>query len=182
MMKKRIIIVRIGLIIPAILAVAAGVILVTFRSMFMPGCPDSGNTIESMNEVGGCIADIVKTHNLPGMAVAVVAHGDVIRSTGTGYACRETGLRTSPDTPYMLASVSKVVTAAALMHAWENGAFDLDDNINDLLPFNVDNPQVNGEVITVRHLMTHTSGIRDHNLIRDTGLYSCWLKEDAASH
>ncbi|MBN2536040.1 MAG: beta-lactamase family protein, partial [Spirochaetales bacterium] len=151
-----------------LLVVVSGVILVMFRAMFIPGCPDSGNTIESINEVESCIADIVETYDLPGMAVAVVAHGDVVWSTGIGYANRETGLRTSPDTPYMLASVSKVVTGVALMHAWENRVFDLDDNINDLLPFKVDNPWVLGEVITIRHLLTHTSGIRDHNLTKNT--------------
>jgi CubicO group peptidase (beta-lactamase class C family) len=36
------------------------------------------------------------------------------------------------------------------------------------LPFRVDNPQINGEVITIRHLLTHTSGIRDHDLMETT--------------
>ncbi|NOK63985.1 MAG: hypothetical protein GFH27_549325n127 [Chloroflexi bacterium AL-W] len=67
----------------------------------------------------------------------------------------------------MIASISKVVTSVALMQAVEEGQFGLDDDINTLLPFEVNNPQVEGEVIIPRHLVTHTSGIVDNEEVYD---------------
>ena len=60
----------------------------------------------------------------------------------------------------MLASVSKVVTATALLQLNEDGLFALDDKINDYLSFNVAIPNQNAD-ITFRMLLTHTSGIAD---------------------
>jgi CubicO group peptidase (beta-lactamase class C family) len=62
----------------------------------------------------------------------------------------------------MLASVTKTFTGTALLQAWEEGKIGLDDPINTLLPFEVNNPYTESEVITVRHLATHTSGLLDN--------------------
>lgn len=99
---------------------------------------------------------------LPGMAVAVVGRQGVIWSKGYGFANVEAGTPVTADTPFMLASLTKVFTGTALAHAWEAEGFDLDAPINDWLPFEVDNPHVSGEQITLRHLITHTSGLRDN--------------------
>ena len=61
---------------------------------------------------------------------------------------------------FLLASVSKMVTATALLQLYDDGAFQLDDNINDHLPFSVSVPNENAP-ITFRMLLTHTSGIAD---------------------
>ncbi len=61
----------------------------------------------------------------------------------------------------MLASISKTFTGTALMQLVEDGVLELDTPVNDRLPFVVDNPHTEAEVITLRHLMTHTSSIRD---------------------
>jgi CubicO group peptidase (beta-lactamase class C family) len=62
----------------------------------------------------------------------------------------------------MLASISKTITGTALMQLWEDGWFELDDPINDYLPFSVYNPNHPGQEITFRQLMTHTSSLRDN--------------------
>ncbi len=108
------------------------------------------------------IEDQMAATNIPGMAVAVTAPGEVLWSAGFGLADVDDGLAVTPDTPFMLASVSKTVTATALMQLWEDGVWTLDDPVNDLLPFVVDNPRVEGETILVRHLVTHSSTIKDN--------------------
>lgn len=100
--------------------------------------------------------------NIPGLAVAVTRPGEVLWTGGFGLANIETNLPVTEDTPFMLASVSKTLTAVAVMQAQQQGVLSLDDNINAHLPFVVDNPQVEDEVIQVRHLLSHTSGIRDN--------------------
>jgi CubicO group peptidase (beta-lactamase class C family) len=67
----------------------------------------------------------------------------------------------------MLASISKTVIATAVMQAIERSLFDLDDDVNDILPFSVRTPEHPRRAITVRHLLTHTSGIRDRWAVWD---------------
>lgn len=119
----------------------------------------SKKPVSKFEELDTFIKKEVSKHNLVGMSVAVVKKGEAVWSKGYGYANIDSEILATSDTPFHLASVSKVVTGTALMHAWENGAFDLDQNINELLPFIVDNPHVVGEAITILHLATHTSGI-----------------------
>ena len=66
------------------------------------------------------------------------------------------------DTLFMLASVSKTVVTTAVFQAIEDGLFELDTHVNDVLPFRVRNPVHPEQPITVRQLLTHTSSIRDN--------------------
>ena len=102
--------------------------------------------------------DIVKT---PGIAVAVVRGNQVVWSDGAGWADIEVGIRTTPDTVFQLASVSKTVTCAGVMALVEDGVLDLDADINRYLPFEVQVPAALDVPITMRTLLTHTSAIRD---------------------
>ena len=141
-----------------IIVVCSLVILVIATS----GClsmSTSEVSIETIEELDTFIANQVSTHEVPGASVSIVANGEVVWSQGYGLANVEKELPVTADTPFMIASISKAVAGAALMKAVEEGQFDLDDDINTLLPFAVDNPQIEGEVITLRHLATHTSGL-----------------------
>ena len=100
--------------------------------------------------------------NIAGLAVAVTRPGEVVWAQGYGLADVDADRPVTVDTPFMMASVSKTVTGVAVMHASEAGVLTLDQDINTLLPFDVDNPQVDDETILLRHLVTHTSGIRDN--------------------
>jgi len=124
---------------------------------------DPGNAPQGpWSDAADFIEEQMAMAHIPGLAVAVTRPGEVLWTGAFGLANRETNLEVTADTPFMLASVSKTVTAAAVMHAWQEGDFDLDDDINTLLPFIVDNPRVEGEEISVRHLVSHTSGIKDN--------------------
>ena len=62
-------------------------------------------------------------------------------------------------TLFCIASISKTITATAVMQLWEQGLFELDDDVNDYLSFNVRNPNYPDVPITFRMLLTHTSSI-----------------------
>jgi len=64
-------------------------------------------------------------------------------------------------TPFSLASVSKSFIAVATMQAVEDGLVTLDTPVDDLVDFDLDNPKLDGETISLVHLATHTAGIRD---------------------
>lgn len=81
---------------------------------------------------------------------------------GYGYANVEKQKKVDIHTPFNLASISKPVMGIALMRLVEQGLLDLDEDINTYLPFKIDNPKLEKEMITMRHLATHTSSINDY--------------------
>jgi len=111
------------------------------------------------------IRDIMATEHVPGVAVWCSKDGQVIWQRNYGYARLEDSMPVTNTTIWTLASISKTVTGTAIMQLWERGEFDLDDDINDYLPFDVRNPRFPDIPITFRMLMTHTSSIRDNYTI-----------------
>jgi CubicO group peptidase (beta-lactamase class C family) len=94
----------------------------------------------------------------PGCVVAIIDDGEVVYQKGFGKACIEHDVDINEETVFHVASVSKQFTAFAVMLLVENGKVNLDDDIrkyiSDLLP-EYEFP------ITIKHLLTHTSGLRD---------------------
>ena len=67
----------------------------------------------------------------------------------------------TPDTLYRIASISKMVTTLGLMRLLEDGKLDLDADVSGYLGFNLRNPHFATQAITLRHLLLHTSSLRD---------------------
>jgi CubicO group peptidase (beta-lactamase class C family) len=98
---------------------------------------------------------------IPGVAACVFS-ADGIRWIGTyGWADIERRVRMTADAIQNICSISKTFTTTALMQLWESGKFQLDDDVNGYLPFEVRNPNHASAKITFRHLLTHRSSIRD---------------------
>jgi CubicO group peptidase (beta-lactamase class C family) len=91
---------------------------------------------------------------IPGLALAVVRNGAVIKLQGYGVANLEHDVPATPDTVFELASVTKQFTASAIMLLVEDGKVRLDDPITAHLP----SAPARWTSITVRHLLTHTGG------------------------
>jgi CubicO group peptidase (beta-lactamase class C family) len=99
---------------------------------------------------------------IPGVGAAIVRAGEPLWSKGYGQRSVTPSRPVLASTPFMLASISKTIAATAVLQLVEDGALTLDQDIDTILDFSVDNPRVPGdEVITVRHLLTHTSGLAD---------------------
>jgi CubicO group peptidase (beta-lactamase class C family) len=93
----------------------------------------------------------------PGCQVGVVRDGKVIYQRGYGYANLDYGIRHSPEMVYYVGSVSKQFTAAAIALLAEEGGISLDDDVRRYIPELPDY----GRRLTIRHLVHHTSGLRD---------------------
>ncbi len=99
---------------------------------------------------------------IPGLAVGFVSDGELLYEGYFGMANFELDIPVSESTSFMLASVSKHVTHFATLMALDQGIIaSLDDPINDYLPFAVEHP-TDETNITIRHLIDHTSGIKDN--------------------
>ncbi len=93
----------------------------------------------------------------PGVAVGVVHQGKLVYAKGFGEADVETGARIGSRTIFHAASLAKQFTAYAIVLLARQGKLSLDDEIRTYLP---EVPEV-GKKITIRHLIHHTSGLRD---------------------
>jgi len=96
-----------------------------------------------------------------GLAAVVVRDGEVASRYYLGWADIEKERPVEGDTLFMIASISKPVTATAVMMLAERGQIDLDENADAYLPFALENPHHPGAKITPRMLLTHTSSLRD---------------------
>ncbi|TRX48001.1 serine hydrolase [Fulvivirga sp. M361] len=111
------------------------------------------------------------SNETPGAAVAVVKDGSVIYKKGYGMASLEYDVPISPSTIFHIASVSKQFTVFSILILEKEGKLSLDDDIRKYLP---EVPDF-GKTITLRHLASHTSGLRDQwNLLALAG----WRLDD----
>jgi len=94
----------------------------------------------------------------PGCSMAVIRNGRVARSRGYGMASLELGVHNSPDTVFDIGSVAKQFTAASVALLAQDGKLTLDDDVRKWVPEVPDY----GRKITLRHLLHHTSGLRDY--------------------
>jgi CubicO group peptidase (beta-lactamase class C family) len=111
--------------------------------------------------LAGDIADRLAATHTPGIGVAMVKAGHPAFVQGYGYGDVEKARHVTPETIFQIASVSKTVTATALMLLWQDGAFRLDDPVAPHLDFAVASPAFPNVPVTFRQLLTHTSGISD---------------------
>jgi len=92
-------------------------------------------------------------------SILVSENGKVILSKGYGYADMEWDISNTPDTKFRLASVTKQFTAMLIMQLAEEGKIDLNGKITDYLQ---DYRKETGDKISIKNLLTHTSGIPDY--------------------
>lgn len=98
---------------------------------------------------------------IPGLAVGYARDGEVRIARGYGFADLASRRRVTADTMFHIASITKPVTATAILQLAQAGKLDLDGPVAPHLDFPLANPHHPDAPITVRHLLTHTSGISD---------------------
>ena len=94
----------------------------------------------------------------PGCALAVVRDGAIVLAKGYGLASLEHGVPITPQTVFDIGSTSKQITAASILLLAQDGKLSLDDDVRKHIPEIPDY----GTPVTLRHLLHHTSGVRDY--------------------
>ena len=95
----------------------------------------------------------------PGLSACIVINDSVVWENGYGYANINKNINATPNTIYLGASISKTITATAIMQLWEKGLFNLDDDVSNFLPFELKNPKYPDINITFRMLLSHHSSL-----------------------
>lgn len=124
---------------------------------------------------------LMEKHGAIGGAAAVVKDGAVVWAGGMGVRDKARNLPVDEHTMFRVASISKVVLGTALMQLWEQGKFQLDDDISDLLGFEVSNPHHPNVGITVRQLMTHTGSVYEEQTPAAEQAYTAFLRDSRTS-
>lgn len=122
---------------------------------------------ERLAAISPLLAESAAKYRVPGAALAVLL-GDETAEFATGVVNARTGVETTNDAVFQIGSITKVFTTTLIMQLVEEGRIDLDAPVKRYLPELQFLDPVATETVTVRHLLTHTSGI-DGDFFLDTG-------------
>jgi len=120
------------------------------------------NSYRDENELLEFIESTMETHLIPGLSISIVKNNDIVWEKQLGYANIMNNILVDENTMFILSSISKTITATALLQLFEDGLFDIDDDIDNYLPFVVNHPDYPLVPITFKMLLTHVSGIKDN--------------------
>ena len=105
------------------------------------------------------INTLIEKANLPSISAGIVKNDSLVWYGGYGKHNKLLGLTPSNNTVYMAGSISKAIATMALMQLYEDGLFELDDDISDYLPFPLRNPYHPEVPITFKMLLSHQSSL-----------------------
>ncbi|VVB62249.1 D-aminopeptidase [uncultured archaeon] len=97
----------------------------------------------------------------PSLSACIIDGDKVVWSKGYGVSNIEHQYTATENTVYGICSITKTITGTALMQLFDQGLFNLDDDVNNYLPFNLRNPNFPDDPITFRMLLSHSSSLRD---------------------
>lgn len=135
--------------------------------------PVGGISQERVMKLDAMLEEAIQKEQVPGLVAMVVKNGQVVYHSAKGFADVESGKKMEKNSIFRIASQTKAITSTAIMILWEDGKFRLDDPISKYIP-EFKNPQVlntfryadttyttkpSSREITIRHLLTHTSGL-----------------------
>ncbi|MDQ2855611.1 MAG: beta-lactamase family protein [Acidobacteriota bacterium] len=109
-------------------------------------------------KAAGYLEEQWRLSGAPAVSVAIAQHGGLVFSKGIGFADLDNSFPATGSTVYNIGSISKVITVVAIMKLLEEGKIALDDPIRKYVPQFPDK----GSPITIRQILTHTSGIRHY--------------------
>src|SRR5271168_2501579 len=107
---------------------------------------------------------VLDAYSVPGAAVALIHNGDVVWTEGFGWANVAGKIRATPETIFNVGSISKTPTAWAVMQLVQQGKISLDQPIDTYLTrWHLPPSAFDSKQVTVRRLLSHTSGISNHD-------------------
>ena len=140
--------------------------------------PDFGDLEEK-------IEALMRAGHVPGLALAAVQNGETVYARGFGVGSVETGLPVTPDTLFRIGSITKSMTATAVMRLVEAGKLDLDRPVREYVPWLTFSDESATERISLRLLLSHSAGLpTDYTPYgrRDPEALEAYVRERIASY
>lgn len=122
----------------------------------------NNGSISGLNPViTGQLQHVFDQEGLMGLAIVLIANNEVVYEGYFGNAVHEPAKELNRDSVFRIASITKTIVTIALMQLVEQDLIDLDTDVSQYLGWELRNPNRPNDEITFRHLLSHTSGIRD---------------------
>jgi CubicO group peptidase (beta-lactamase class C family) len=140
--------------------VALALVAVAGATLLRPKPPRPPATVTSIADLEAYLHALTAFGTPPGLSLVVVKDGAVIYQAGFGLADGPKHIAATRETVYGWWSMTKLVTAVAVLQLQEQGKLTIDDPVADHLPFfSVTSPAAASQPITIRQLLNHSSGI-----------------------
>jgi CubicO group peptidase (beta-lactamase class C family) len=107
------------------------------------------------------IEKVFNKFNLVGLQTIIILDNKIIHSSCFGFSNVELSKEVNIHTAFRIASISKTITITAIMQLYERGLLSLDDDVSKYLGFKLRNPNHPNDIITIRQLANHVSGLND---------------------
>jgi CubicO group peptidase (beta-lactamase class C family) len=150
---------------------AAVALSVTALAPVAAQTPPTPSRAELVSQIDSLANDFLKSAPAPSVAVAVVKGSDTIFMKAFGLANIDAKRPATATTIYEIGSLTKQFTAAGIMKLVEAGKVSLDDEITKYVP----SLSTHGQRVTIRHLLTHTSGV--HSYTSTPAWRSTWASD-----
>jgi len=125
-----------------------------------PNLAEHPEIVSSLKLLEAWIESQMAYRGLPGMSVGIVHDQNLIWSKGFGYSDVDKKIPATPGTIYRIASITKLFTATAIMQLRDQGKLHLDDPVSKHLSwFKIRSRYTDAPPVTIRHLLTHSSGL-----------------------
>lgn len=145
----------------AVLKRVAAAVLAAYGASAVPAAAHAPAPVADYAEIDRYLETNQRQMHIPGMQLVVLQGDQVVHRRGFGRA-DQSGRPMTTDTPMVIASISKPIAASAVMLLVEQGKLDLDAPITSYLPWFRMRSAEGGAGVTVRHLLSQTSGIPRH--------------------
>lgn len=122
--------------------------------------------VETREVITQLATELMRVNKVTGLSLALVDEGEIVWATGFGFANADLRLPAGPRTIYNMGSLTKPLTAAAIMQAVERGELELDRTLAELLP-ELDLAGDAEQQITLEQLLTHQAGLASDWFIHD---------------
>ncbi|MEZ4862791.1 MAG: serine hydrolase domain-containing protein [Caldilineaceae bacterium] len=131
--------------------------------LLRPKPPPPPEAVSSVAKAEAYAEKLVEFGTPPGLSLVVVKEGAIVYNKAFGLADGPNKIPATPETVYKWWSTTKIPTAIAILQLHERGQLDIDDPAAEYLPFfDITYPSDNSEIITIRHLLNHSSGMPDN--------------------
>lgn len=148
------------------------IVLVSYLSPKIPAPPESINAVP---ELDSYLEKLVNSGSPQGLSMLIVKNDSIVYNKGFGWADAPRNIKATPETVYHWWSITKIPTAMAILQLEEQGKLKLDDPVSKYLPFfEVTYPSDKSNIITIRHLLNHSSGIPDAGSLK----LAKWIHHD----
>jgi len=145
--------------------------LLLFGILVFPGCAilppklELPESVSDISELEPFLTKAVQKKTPPSISIAVVKNNQVAYSEAFGYSDAEQTVPASPETVYQWWSITKLFTAVAILQLHEKNLLSLDDSVvRHLSNFKTRGKSVDAKEITIKHLLSHSSGLGDIGL------------------